>query len=134
MNLCALQVVSVLCLLLVALVTSHQYMGWPVPRTGNCVLNGMIFGDMCNGGQCSQRSRPFWFRQNSLYDDYPCGGNPSTEIDQISTQYCYYSTWDDEDKQNLFNMTIAQPVTASVRNLVVFHYRSILYLSQTSEN
>jgi len=97
----------------VAIVASHQYMGWPVPRTGNCVLNGMIFGDMCEGGQCSQRSRPFWLRQNSLYDNYPCGGNPSTEIDQISTQYCYYSTWDDEDKQDIFNMTISQPVTAS---------------------
>ena len=106
--------VTAVVLLFVAFVYCHQWMSYPEPRTTNCVLNGLIFGDMCAGGQCSQRSRKFWLRQNELYDEYPCGGNPSDSIDQISTQYCYFSTWDDEDRENNYNMTISRPVTGSV--------------------
>lgn len=108
-----MKVQFLLLLCFIAAVYSHQWMSEPVPRTGNCVLNGIIFGDMCAGGQCSQRSRKFWLRQNELYDNYPCGGSPSTDIDQISTQYCYYSTWDDADRQDNYNMTVSQPIVGS---------------------
>lgn len=119
-----------LLILFVACVSCHQWMSWPAPRTENCVLNGLIFGDVCSGGQCSQRARPFWLNYNSLYDNYPCGGNPSSEIDQISTQYCYYSTWDDEDKEKHYNMTIAQPVTGSVCIFIIITIYSIILLTK----
>jgi len=102
-------------LLFVGVCLCHQWMSYPNPRTDNCVLNGLVFGDLCEGGQCSQRNRKFWFDQNKLYNEFPCGGNPSPVIDQISVQYCAYTTWDDEDRVNKYDMNKSMPTVASYK-------------------
>eukprot|EP00164_Ancoracysta_twista_P001415 GFYU01001845.1.p1 GENE.GFYU01001845.1~~GFYU01001845.1.p1 ORF type:complete len:354 (-),score=116.53 GFYU01001845.1:51-1112(-) len=129
--------VAVLAIACVASVSGHKWMGDPLDRTNECLLNGVIIGDLVNGQQDGNNGRAFHFNYNQLYAHRACGGANDASINQGLIAYCGNM----DTKPDLFDMDVAKPVaktyTAGEEFTAVFHgffHPGVLRLAVCYEN